>query len=174
MPPRHLHNPPKCCPPPPLQSLRFRTLKTCKHRQLSGRSGRGVMGHHRKPTSTIGDGLVGWLGGGGCTFVSGAISRDLVAPGLQNRFSSAPSTCSTVVRSGHHAGAVGRDGWGGAGGSETADLGICNLHRRNKSFANFRSCYTRNYRISAAQTRHLLSHRGGKADGEEFELSSRV
>ena len=54
--------------------------------------------------------LAGW--GGGATFVSGAISRDLVAPGLQNRFSSAPSTCSTVVRSGHHAGAVGMDGGG--------------------------------------------------------------
>ena len=44
--------------------------------------------------------------------MSGAISRDLVAPDLQNHVSSAPSTCSTVVRSGHHAGAVGMDGGG--------------------------------------------------------------
>ena len=55
--------------------------------------------------------LAGW-GGGGCTFVSGAISRNLVAPGGQKHVSSAPSTCSTVVRSGHHAGAVGMDGGG--------------------------------------------------------------
>ena len=44
--------------------------------------------------------------------MSGAISRNLVAPGGQKHVSSAPSTCSTVVRSGHHAGAVGMDGGG--------------------------------------------------------------
>ena len=40
------------------------------------------------------------------------LPRDMVAPGLQNRFRRPPSTCSTLVRSGHHAGAVGMDGGG--------------------------------------------------------------
>ena len=79
-----------------------------------------------------------------------------------------------------HSGEVGApcgssgDGWGGAGGSATADLGICNLHRQRTTLANFSRCAPENGRSRAAQTRHLLSHSGGKADGEEFELSLKV
>ena len=74
--------------------------------------------------------------------MSGAISRDLVAPGLQNRFSSAPSTCSTVVRSGHHAGAVGMDGGGQVVQKQLiGEAATGGFHNgRDSTFANFRSC----------------------------------
>ena len=55
--------------------------------------------------------LAGW-GGRGSPSCLARSARDLVAPGLQNRFRRPPSTCSTLVRSGHHAGAVGMDGGG--------------------------------------------------------------
>ena len=91
-----------------------------------------------------------------------------------------PETIPTAAKHLQHIGKVGApcgssgDGWGGAGGSETADLGICNVHRQHTTLANFSRWTPENYRSRAAQTRHLLSHSGGKADGEEFELSLKV
>ena len=94
--------------------------------------------------------------------------------------SRSPEPIPTAAKHLQHIGKVGApcgssgDGWGGAGGSATADFGICNAHRQYTTFANLRRCTPENGRMRAAQTRHLLSHRGGKADGEEFELSLRV
>ena len=117
-----------------------------------------------------------WLAGWGWGGVHLRVWRDLVKSG-RSRW---PETRFQRAKHLQHSGEVGApcgssgDGWGGAGGSATADFGICNVHRQASTFANLRSWPLENYRISAAQTRHLLSHRGGKADGEEFELSLRV
>ena len=112
MPPGTSTTPQSAAPPLPFRASDFELSKTCKHRQLSGRSGRGVMGHHKKPTSTIGDGLVGWLGGGGCTFVSGAICA-------QSGRSRSPEPIPTAAKHLQHIGKVGApcgssgNGWGG-------------------------------------------------------------
>ena len=122
--------------------------------------------HHRRWS--------GWLAGEGGVHLR--VWRDLAKSG-RSRW---PETRFQRAKHLQHSGEVGApcgssgDGWGGAGGSATADLGICNAHRRNSTFANFCSCSPENGRARAAQTRHLLSHSGGKADGEEFELSLRV
>ena len=116
--------------------------------------------------------LAGW-GRGGHLLVSGAICA-------RSGRSRSPEPIPTAAKHLQHIGKVGApcgssgDGGGGAGGSETADLGICNVHRQPTSLANFSRWAPENGRSRAAQTRHLLSHSGGKADGEEFELSLRV
>ena len=116
--------------------------------------------------------LAGW--GGGVTFVSG---RAICARSGRSR---SPETIPTAAKHLQHSGKVGApcgssgDGWGGAGGSETADLGICNVHRQPTTFANFRRWAPENGRMRAAQTRGSTCESGGKADGEEFELSLRV
>ena len=108
--------------------------------------------------------------------MSGAISRNLVAPGGQKHVSesSAPSTCSTVVRSGHHAGAVGVDGGGQAVQKQLIWESASSTDRTavSQSFAAGRRRSTGCEPLKLS--RHLLSHSGGKADGEEFELSLRV
>ena len=74
--------------------------------------------------------LAGW--GVGVTFVSGAICA-------RSGRSRSPEPIPTAAKHLQHIGKVGApcgssgDGWGGAGGSETADLGICNVHRGTDS-----------------------------------------
>ena len=116
--------------------------------------------------------LAGW-GGGGVTFVSGAICARSGRSRSPKAIVIGRKHLQALSGLGESCGSSG-DGWGGAGGSATADFGICNVHRQASTFANLRSWPPRIYRIRAAQTRRLLSHSGGKADGEEFELSLRV
>ena len=116
--------------------------------------------------------LAGWGGGG----VHLRVWRDLAKSG-RSRW---PETRFQRAKHLQHSGEVGAPcgssggGWGRAGGSKTADLGICIVHRQYTTLANFSGWTPENGRMRAAQTRHLLSHSGGKADGEEFELSLKV
>ena len=64
-------------------------------------------GHHKKPTSTIGDGPVGCLGVAAHLRNVGRSRHDLAAPDPQIAVRWAEDTCSTAVGSGDHAGTVG-------------------------------------------------------------------
>ena len=141
---------------PPPRPSEIEPRKTCAQEQLSHQS-------------------QGWLAGGvAVTFVSGAISARSGRSRSPEAIVIGRKHLQALSGLGESCGSSG-DGWGGAGGSETADLGICNVHRQPTTFANFRGWTPgENGRVRAAQTRHLLSHSGGKADGEEFELSLKV
>ena len=79
-----------------------------------------------------------------------------------------------MARSGHHAGAVGVGGGGQVVQKQLIREAATSTDGTAPSQTFAAVTQTENYRGRAAQTRHLLSHSGGKADGEEFELSSRV
>ena len=74
-----------------------------------------------------------------------------------------------------------REQWGWMGGGQVVQKQLIGeaatggFHNgRDSSFANFRSCRLQFCGWVLTQTWHLLSHSGGKAGGEEFELSSKA
>ena len=122
-------------------------------------------GHHKKPTSTIGDGLVGWLGRAAHLRDLGRSRRDLAVPDPQIAVRWAEDTCSPAVGSGDHAGAVG----GHAGGTRRVNRGCCRIGRKyrwDSTLGSFRGCPLKNGRIRRAATLGIQRASGAEATGE--------